>query len=145
MIRRFGHPPRTDKIYRPRPGAYAVLLRGDRMLITLQTAPNREYQLPGGGIDPGESPVTALHREVHEETGWSISEVTRLGVYRRFAYMPEYDLWADKTCAIYAARPAMRHGPPTEAGHRALWLPVKQAIAQLANSGDRFFARRFAG
>ena len=73
MIRRFGTPPEAGRVYKPRPGAYVVLLRGDDMLVTRQeaseTLPAPEYQLPGGGIDPGESPVVALHREVLEETG----------------------------------------------------------------------------
>ncbi|WP_372885117.1 NUDIX domain-containing protein [Shimia sp.] len=142
MIRRFGDPPHADRIYRPRPGAYAVLIRGDRMLTTFQAGPVPEFQLPGGGIDPGESPLGALYREVREETGWSIAGAVRLGLYRRFAYMPDYDLWAEKTCAIYAARPVRRHGPPSEPGHSAHWLPVREAIARLASSGDRFFAAR---
>lgn len=65
------------------------------MLLTHQDAPEPEVQLPGGGIDPGESPVQALIREVYEETGWRISRPRRLGAYRRFTYMPEYDLWGE--------------------------------------------------
>ena len=68
MIPRFGPPPERQS-YRLRPGAYAVLIRGGSALLTFQHAPESEYQLPGGGIDPGESPLAALHREVHEETG----------------------------------------------------------------------------
>lgn len=140
MIRRFGQPPRTDVTYRARPGVYAVLLQGSDMLLTFQEEPDPEFQLPGGGIDPGESPVSALHREVYEETGWTISAPKRLGAFRRFVFMPEYDLWAEKVCTIYVARPALRLGPPTEPLHTALWLPASEAIGVLANSGDQHFA-----
>lgn len=140
MIRRFGQPPRTDVTYRARPGVYAVLLRGSEMLLTFQEEPDPEFQLPGGGIDPGESPVSALHREVYEETGWTISSPKRLGAFRRFVFMPEYDLWAEKVCTIYTARPACRLGPPTEPLHTACWLPAHEAIKVLANSGDQHFA-----
>lgn len=78
--------------YTQRPGAYAVLLRGRDVLLTHQAAPIPEFQLPGGGIDPGESPLAALYREVMEETGWRIARPRRLGAFRRFTYMPEYDL-----------------------------------------------------
>ncbi len=82
MIPRYGPPPGRQN-YRLRPGAYAVLIRGDRVLLTFQHQPTPEFQLPGGGIDPGESPLAALHREVLEETGWTIATPRRLGAYRR--------------------------------------------------------------
>ncbi|WP_296765965.1 NUDIX hydrolase [Sediminimonas sp.] len=140
MIRRFGNPPRRDQAYRRRVGAYAILPRGDDVLLTHQSWPWPELQLPGGGIDPGESPLAALHREVLEETGWKIAAPRRVGAFRRFAYMPDYDLWAEKICLIYVARPVRALHEPTEPGHRALWLSAGAAAARLRNGGDRHFA-----
>ena len=137
MIRRYGEPVKPGQRYRRRPGVYAVLLRGNSILTTFQQAPVPEVQLPGGGIDAGEQPVAALHREVIEETGWKIDVVRRIGAFRRFTYMPEYDLWAEKVCAIYLARPILRLGPPSEAAHSAVWLPVIEAMVLLGNAGDR--------
>ncbi len=137
MIRRYGEPVNPAQRYRRRPGVYAVLLQGDSILTTFQAAPTPEFQLPGGGIDAGEHPVAALHREVMEETGWQIDVRHRFGAFRRFTYMPEYDMWAEKVCTIYLARPVRRLGPPTEAGHTAVWLPVAAAMTQLGNPGDR--------
>ena len=137
MIRRYGEPVKPGQRYRRRPGVYAVLLRGDSILATFQQAPVPEFQLPGGGIDAGEQPVAALHREVIEETGWKIDVIRRIGAFRRFTYMPEYDLWAEKLCTVYLARPVLRLGPPSEAGHTAVWLPVDEAVARLGNPGDR--------
>ena len=137
MIRRYGEPVKPGQRYRRRPGVYAVLLRGNSILTTFQQAPVPEFQLPGGGIDAGEQPVAALHREVIEETGWKIDVVRRIGAFRRFTYMPEYDLWAEKLCTVYLARPVLRLGPPSEAGHTAVWLPVDDAVARLGNPGDR--------
>ncbi len=145
MIRRHGEVLRPDQNYRPRPGVYAVLLQGARILVTHQSAPVPEFQLPGGGIDPGEQPIAALHREVFEETGWRIGALRRLGAFRRFTYMPEYDLWAEKLCTVYLARPVRRLGPPAEAGHRAVWLPVDRALQLLANPGDRAMLSLVAG
>ena len=137
MIRRYGEAIRADQRYRRRPGVYAVLMDGDGLLLTYQEEPVPEYQLPGGGIDTGEHPIAALHREVMEETGWHISTPVRLGAYRRFTYMPDYKFWAEKLCTIYLARPVMRMGPPTEPGHTAIWASAKDALALLDNVGDR--------
>ncbi len=137
MIRRYGEPVRTGQRYTRRPGVYGVLLQGDSILATHQAEPVPEFQLPGGGIDRGEHPIAALHREVFEETGWKIAVIRRIGAFRRFTYMPEYDLWAEKVCAVYLARPVRRLGPPSEPGHSAIWLRVDEAMRRLGNAGDR--------
>jgi len=136
---RVGEPVRPGIRYKQRHGVYAILLRGNSVLLTHQAEPVPEVQLPGGGIDPGESPLAALHREVLEETGWTITNPSRLGAFRRFTYMPEYDMWAEKVCHIYLARPALRLGPPVEAGHTALWASADIAIDLVENDGDRTF------
>jgi len=145
MIRRFEHPPEPGRRYRRRPGIYAVLMRQGEILLTHQEDPTPEFQLPGGGIDAGEQPIPALHREVFEETGWTMQIERRLGAFRRFTYMPEYDLWAEKLCQIYLARPTLRLGDPVEPGHTAIWAEPRAAIALLANEGDRHFLSQVFG
>lgn len=139
MIARFGEVPKAGKNYIRRPGVYAVLERDGEILLTYQDAPHREFQLPGGGIDPGEHPIAALHREVYEETGWRISTPRRLGAFRRFTFMPEYDLWAEKMCAVYVARPVAKIGPPIEPDHSAHFVTASDAPALIDNAGDRHF------
>ncbi|MCG7520434.1 NUDIX domain-containing protein [Ruegeria sp. Ofav3-42] len=141
MIRRFGETPHAGRKYTRRPGVYALLPRGRGLLVTwYDDGLNPELQLPGGGIDPGESPITALHREVFEETGWLITAPRRFGAFRRFTYMPEYDLWAEKVCLIYRAQPVRRMGPPREEFHEARWMDTADAVEKLGNGGDRHFA-----
>ncbi len=142
MIRRFGEPVKSGEIYRRRPGVYAVLLDGDAILTTFQQSPVPEYQLPGGGIDKGEHPIAALHREVMEETGWHIGSPKRIGTFRRFTYMPEYGFWAEKVCTIYLARPVLRLSEPTEAGHSAVWMAAQEAASLLGGEGDREMLRQ---
>lgn len=139
-MRRFGDPPRGDRKYRMRPGVYALLPRGGSILLTHQEQPVPEFQLPGGGVDKGEQPIAALHREVMEETGWRIGNPRHIGAFRRFTYMPEYDLWAEKLCHIYVAHPVRCIAAPTESGHFALWMPIAEAARYLGNPGDAFFA-----
>ncbi|MDN5786108.1 NUDIX hydrolase [Pseudorhodobacter sp.] len=142
MIRCYGGPPEPGRHYTRRPGVYAILLRGDAILATRQEAPLPEIQLPGGGIDKGEHPVAALHREVMEETGWHMQLRFRFGTFRRFTYMPEYDLWAEKICTVYVCRPILKVAEPTESGHEPLWLPTAAAAKMLANPGDRAVVTR---
>lgn len=139
MIRRFGESVERGQSYVLRAGAYAVLPRNGQVLLTHQAEPVPEFQLPGGGIDPGESAIQALHREVFEETGWRISSPRKLGAFRRFTYMPEYDIWAEKLCHIYLARPTRQKGAPTEPGHSAIWMGPALAAGLLGNEGDRHF------
>jgi len=137
MIRRYGVPPRAGQKYRLRPGAYAILPRDDQLLLTYQGHPHHEFQLPGGGIDPGESPIQALHREVFEETGWRISNARLVSTFRRFAFMPEYGIQAEKVCHIFIALPVRKLGPPSEAGHTPVWMNAMDAVTLVANDGDR--------
>ena len=141
MIKRYGEAVRAEVSYKKRPGVYAILPRGNDVLLTFQQEPNPEFQLPGGGIDPGEHPITALHREVLEETGWRIAQPRRLGAFRRFVYMPEYDLWAEKICAVYLAMPVRRLCDPTEAGHSDHWVPRQLAMQIVENYGDQAFIK----
>lgn len=142
MIRRLGEPVRTGVRYRQRTGVYAILPRDGRLLLTHQIEPEPEFQLPGGGVDAGETSIRALHREVLEETGWSIAGPRRLGAFRRFTYMPEYDRWAEKVCHVFLARPVRWQGPPIEPGHSPHWVPFGTASEILGNAGDRLFVSR---
>lgn len=142
MIKRVGVPPHKDRHYRLRPGVYAILPLEWRFLMTAETRPELDVQLPGGGIDPGEHPLHALHREVLEEVGWRISAPRRLGAFRRFVFMPEYDLWAEKLCTVYVARPVYQIADPVEKHHATLVLSGSQAIEALGNDGDRMFLKK---
>ncbi len=141
MNRRFGPSPDPARSYTPRPGVYAIIDAGDGILASFQEHPRPELQLPGGGIDPGEGALGALHREVMEETGYTIHGARRLGMFHRYTYMPDYDIWAQKLCHVYIARLGTRRSDPTEPGHTAVFLPWETAMERLAVSGDRFFVR----
>ncbi len=138
MMKRYGKIDPARR-YIQRPGAYGILLRDNRLLLTNEQLDVSEIQLPGGGIDPGESPQQALHREVLEETGWRIAAPRRLGAFRRFVFMEEYDLWAEKICHIFLARPVLSHGAPREGHHRALWATPDVAVKIIADQGSRDF------
>ncbi len=69
---------------RQRLAAYALLRHEDDVLLTRISATGAHpgtWTLPGGGVDHGESPASALVREVREETGLDASIGDLLGVH----------------------------------------------------------------
>lgn len=52
-----------------RPAAKVILYDDDKNLVIVESRKSGIYNLPGGGIDPKESPVEAALREIEEEIG----------------------------------------------------------------------------
>lgn len=115
------------------------------------------WAMPGGGMEPGESPLEAAEREVREETGWSDlviedgvlclweHDFTRAGVPVRqhehiyLAYAPRREPAGDLTAAHAEDRiERWRWWSPAElaAGHEPLWPPqLPELLAGVRRSG----------
>lgn len=52
-----------------------------RILCVKQNYGDDHWALPGGGVEPGEPPTTALEREVREESGYRCRIGHLIGVY----------------------------------------------------------------
>jgi len=62
----------------PLHGVVGILLRGDRMLLIRRAAhivAGGAWCLPGGALEPGETPADALVREWREELGMAVRPV----------------------------------------------------------------------
>jgi 8-oxo-dGTP pyrophosphatase MutT (NUDIX family) len=68
---RHGHivTPSENAVIKPRQGVFVLALADRAALLVWQEFTKGIPELPGGGIDPGESADQAAMREWHEETG----------------------------------------------------------------------------
>ena len=140
MIRRFGDARVDGQHYTRRHGAYAIVLQGDHILLTHQSWPENDWQLPGGGIDATESAAQALRREVREENRLARAAFAAAGCVPALLLHARLRSLGGKNCAAFIWRQPLRAvGPPSEPGHRAAWRPLPEAVALLGNDGDRSF------
>ncbi|WP_067703542.1 NUDIX hydrolase [Nocardia jejuensis] len=58
----------------------------DRRLLQTRSTGKDVFYMAGGKIDPGETPETALHREIREELGVGAIDVRELDVFEAEAY-----------------------------------------------------------
>ena len=59
----------------------AVFDAGNRILCVKRNYGPRNWTLPGGRMESGESPIEALERETEEETGYRIEVKQLIGIY----------------------------------------------------------------
>ncbi len=70
-----GHGPKEPGDYRPSAGIMLLDRRGRVLVAQRIDTPGDAWQMPQGGIDPGESPRQAVLRELREELGTGKAEI----------------------------------------------------------------------
>ena len=58
------------------PSVAAIVRNEDGEVLLMKSSDSRQWSLPGGAVDPGETPREAIVREVAEETGLVVQPVT---------------------------------------------------------------------
>ena len=136
----FGSAP-PDEPATVRPSAYGLIIDPADRLPVVRTP--QGFFLPGGGIEPGETPGAAVVREVLEECGlevrigtWSIRAVD-------FVYSPTEHTHFEKQSTFVDAHPSGRHATPTEPDHELEWLPPQVAMATLAHPSHRWAVQQW--
>ncbi|MBH0118285.1 NUDIX domain-containing protein [Rhodococcus sp. CX] len=118
----------------------ALALVRDRRLLQTRSAGATVFYMAGGKLEPGENAEQALHREIREELGVGLRDVTEVGVFETVAYGHPAGTRLHMTC--FRADPigdlpgririADRIGDPYPAGEIAElgWFTVAEYAAQ---------------
>jgi 8-oxo-dGTP diphosphatase len=134
-IRRFGVMD-SQWNYRLRPGAYALVTAPARKMFIVKH--KGCFYLPGGGIDPGETPEIALQREFLEETGHTIKNAKMFRqmqhVSRRYRRQRLYL----KHEYIFTAELDQHISKPQELGHTLHWVSPYDACTLLEEAAQHW-------
>ncbi|MFQ5522917.1 MAG: NUDIX hydrolase [Acidimicrobiia bacterium] len=115
-------------------GAFAVILDDDDRVLLSHRRDLDLWNLPGGRVEVGELPNTAVRREVTEETGLDVDVVRLTGVYGRTD--GRADIVFTFECQIIGGELT-----PTEEADRHKWfgvddLPLNTIPKQVARIRD---------
>ena len=110
-----------------RDSAFAIILHSDHILL-VKARDKANWQLPGGRIESGESPVDAVVREVKEETGLEARVGRLTGRYRR----------EDGTIArVYVARARGKLAGARQEIIAQRWVPIREAKEMVSHATRR--------
>lgn len=113
---------------KPRYTARAIVKNGD-LYAVICSERFHPYSLPGGGIDDGEDIITALKREILEETGCTCGKITELGMVKENRANADYT-----QCSYYYVVEADSIGAPkftdeeTKSGTALQWHTLSEMI-----------------
>jgi len=89
----------------PRLTARAIVKNANGLYAVMYAEKFGLHSLPGGGIEDGEDPITALRREILEETGCTCDHIEELGI------VSENRAHQDFTCKSYYYAVTTDHAP----------------------------------
>ena len=121
--------------YRPRQGAYGILLRDGRIAVVQVGYTKFTYDLPGGGIDEGETPEQALKREYLEETGLEVKVGGLIAEFNHYMVHDDGTPYNNHARVYEVEFVAERPQAKVEDDHELIWLPPLEVIKRLKREG----------
>lgn len=101
MLKETTHPLVHEKKSLTRIGAYGVVIESDKILLVTQAYGffKGKFDLPGGGIEFGESVEEALRREFAEEVGMAFESAASIGNWTNVHEAPKREEYS--ACTFY--------------------------------------------
>ena len=122
-------------------GTRGMLVDGDRVLL-IRHGYVPGWQFPGGGIEPGESALDSVRREVEEETGYAIA-----GDCELFGFYHNADVSRRDHVALYVCRSfeQVHEFRPNREIAAAGWFDIRDLPDQTTDGTRRRVAEVFDG
>ena len=123
----------AGRTYVDRPAAFGIVEQGGKVALVHIVKPDGAswHDLPGGGVDEGETPEQGVVREFGEEAGLKVAVRTPFAVADQFFVNTEGEAWNNRgtffTLDVEAERPDLK----VEDDHTLVWLEPLAAIKAL--------------
>ncbi len=123
-----GQEGRSDKV--PRLTARAIVKNLDGLYAVMYADKFKLHSLPGGGVENGEDVLTALRREVNEETGCVCDEVRELGIVTENRASLDYTQINYYYVVTTTHAPGENHLTEAEQANRTVvkWCPFDEMV-----------------
>lgn len=128
----FGRP-EPGRSYRDRPAAFGIVEREGRIAVVRVAKPGHPawIDLPGGALDPGESPEQAVVREYGEETGLKVAAGEAYARADQFFVNTDGEAFNNRATffllSLQGEDPALK----IEDDHALAWLDPQEALTAL--------------
>lgn len=124
---------RADRTYADRPAAFGILERGGKIaLVHIVKADGASWHdLPGGGVDEGETPEQGVVREFGEEAGLSVSVREPLAMADQFFLNTDGHAWNNRGSFFVLDLQAEQPSLKVEDDHTLVWMEPQAAIRTL--------------
>ncbi len=136
----FGKPLRGRTII-PRPSAYALIRNEHQEFAIVRTG--RGLFLPGGGIEPDETPEQAAERETKEECGLLIRATRELGRAIQLVNPRGRLITFEKISSFWWSEMIRERVAAPEPGNELVWLLASEARDRMYHESQAWALRQF--
>lgn len=127
--------------YIPRPSVYAIIQNAHSKIAIVKH--KGAFFLPGGGIEPGETPIEALQREIVEETGYQARDMEKCGEAVEYLQAVSDGKYYRIHSTFFIAQLETGASMSTEPDHQLIWMRPETAKLKMQRACHRWTIESF--